>query len=287
MNRLFLLILLPISISFAASIEEVSDYFDKRDVTSEGFENVRTAVKLANEIVASEADSPEMASRALLFSCKAYYFLGDYLPTNRSEKKSEYQKGYLDCKKGIALLEHSFGKPKKEEWKNLLADLYFMYTANFGRWFEDEGRLDALRYWSKEVRPILELLAGELKKEHVFGHGPLRALGRAWFSIPGGRNKALNYLKDAYQKSLHPSLGVSIYPLNTAFYAEALIAKGEEAEAERILEAAIEVAADSKNMEELKNESFKTYGENRMPEMLEEITLCREILNGMNLVESL
>jgi len=287
LNKLFLLILLPISISFAATIEEVSGYFDKRDVSSEGFENARTAVKLADEIVASDANSPEIAARALLFSCKAYYFLGDYLPTSRSEKKSEYKKGYLNCKKGIGLLELSFGKPKKEEWKNLLADLYFMYTANFGRWFEDEGRLDALRYWSKEVRPILELLAGELKKEQVFGHGPLRALGRAWFSIPGGRNKALNYLKDAYQKSLHPSLGVSIYPLNTAFYAEALISKGEEAEAERILEAAIEVAADSKNMEELKNESFKAYGENRMPEMLEEITLCREILNGMNLVESL
>lgn len=284
MNKLFLLILLPISISFAATIKEVSDYFDKRDVSSEGFENARTALELADEIVASETNSPEIAAMALLFSCKAYYFLGDYLPASRSEKKSEYQKGYLNCKKGIGLLELSFGKPKKEEWKNLLADLYFMYTANFGRWFEDEGRLDALKYWSKEVRPILELLAVDLKKEEIFGHGPLRALGRAWFSIPGGRNKALNYLKEAYQKSLHPSLGVSIYPLNTAFYAEALIAKGEKEEAGRILEAAIEVAADPKNMEELKKESFKAYGENRMPEMVEEIALCQEILNGMNLL---
>ncbi len=287
MKKLFLLILLPISISFAASIQEVSDYFDKRDVSSEGFENARIVVKLADEIVASEADSPEMAARALLFSCKAFYFLGDYLPANRSEKKSEYQKGYLNCKKGIGLVELSFGKAKKEEWKDLLADLYFMYTANFGRWFEDEGRLDALKYWSKEVRPVLELLAGDFKKEQIFGHGPIRALGRAWFSIPGGRNKALNYLKDAYQKSIHPSLGVSIYPLNTAFYAEALIAKGQEQEAQRILEAAIEVAGDPKNMEELKEQSFKVYGENRMPEMVEEIALCREILNGMNLVESL
>ncbi len=287
MKKLFLLILLPISISFAATIQEVSDYFDKRDVSSEGFENARIVVKLADEIVASEADSPEMAARALLFSCKAFYFLGDYLPANRSEKKSEYQKGYLNCKKGIGLVELSFGKAKKEEWKDLLADLYFMYTANFGRWFEDEGRLDALKYWSKEVRPVLELLAGDFKKEQIFGHGPIRALGRAWFSIPGGRNKALNYLKDAYQKSIHPSLGVSIYPLNTAFYAEALIAKGQEQEAQRILEAAIEVAGDPKNMEELKEQSFKVYGENRMPEMVEEIALCREILNGMNLVESL
>lgn len=276
-----------ISASQAATISEISDYYDKRAVSSEGFENAKTAAKLGEEIALSEADSPEIAAKGLLFSCKSYYFLGDYLPTGRSEKKLEYQKGYLNCKKAIGLVELSFGKAKKEEWKDLLAELYFMYTANFGRWFEDEGRLDALRYWSKEVKPMLELLAVEMKKEQVFGHGPLRALGRAWFSIPGGRNKAINYLKEAYEKSLHPTLGVSIYPLNTAFYAEALIAKGEEEEAKKILEATLEVAADPKNMEELKEQSFKIYGEYRMPEMIEEIALCREILNGMNLVDSL
>lgn len=276
-----------LSASHAATISEISDYYDKRAVSSEGFENAKTAAKLGEEMAQSEADSPEVAARGLLFSCKAYYFLGDYLPADRSVKKLEYQKGYLNCKKAIGLVELSFGKAKKEEWKDLLADLYFMYTANFGRWFEDEGRLDALRYWSKEVKPMLELLAVEMKKETVFGHGPLRALGRAWFSIPGGRNKALNYLKEAYEKSLHPTLRVSIYPLNTAFYAEALIAKGEEDEAKIILEAAINVSADPKNMEELNQQSFKMYGEYRMAEMVEEIALCREILNGMNLVESL
>ena len=188
----------------------------------------------------------------------------------------------MNCKKGIALLELSFGKPKKEEWKDLLADIYFMYTANFGRWFEDEGRLDALRYWKNEVKSMLETLAGEMNKGHVFGHGPLRALGRAWFSIPGGRNRALGYLKDAYEKSLDPNLKVSVYPLNTAFYAEALIAKGEDEEAKNILERALAVAEDPNKLEALKAESFKKYQEYRMPEMIEEIDLCREIYKGMN-----
>lgn len=282
LKKILLTFLFSLSISFAATIQEVSDFFDKRDISVQGFENARLAAKLGEEIALSETNSPELAARAHLFSCKAYYFLGDYLLENRSVKKLEYQKGYQNCKKGIGLVELSFGKAKKEQWRDLLADLYFMYTANFGRWFEDEGRLDALRYWSKEVKPLLELLAVEMKKEVVFGHGPLRALGRAWFSIPGGRNKALNYLKEAFEKSLHPTLGVSIYPLNTAFYAEALIAKGEEEEAKKILEATIDVASVPENMEELKMESFKVYQEYRLPEMKEEIALCQEILNGIN-----
>ena len=101
---------------------------------------------------------------------------------------------------------------------------------------------DAFRYWKNEVQPTLELLAGEMKEEHIFGYGPARALGRAWFSIPGGRNKAIHYLKDAYEKSLHPTLKVSIYPLNTAYYVEALIAKGEKEEAKRITGGTIKVA---------------------------------------------
>ncbi len=279
----FLLLTLFIPISYAENLNDISDAWDKRGLTPEGFENAQLAVKLGEELASSEKDkNPEVAANAYLFSCKASYFLGDYLPVPRSEKKQIYLKGYLNCKKGMALLELSFGKPKKEEWKNLLADLYFMFIGNFGRWFEDEGRFDAFRYWKDQVQPILELLAGEMKKEHIFGYGPVRGLGRAWFSIPGGRNKAIHYLKDAYEKSLHPTLKVSIYPLNTVYYVEALIAKGEKEEAKRILEATLEVAKDQNNMDQIEQESFKTFNEHRMVEMMEEVELCREIYNGMN-----
>ncbi|MFI5390406.1 MAG: hypothetical protein ACHQYQ_03510, partial [Bacteriovoracales bacterium] len=168
--RFFLLLTLFIPISYAKIFSEISDAFDKRAVTPEGFENAKLAVKLGEELASSEKDkNPEVAATAYLYSCRANYFLGDYLPVPRSEKKLAYEKGYLSCKKGMELLELSRGKPKKEEWKNLLADLYFMYTGNFGRWFEDEGRFDALRYWKTEVQPILEILAGEMKKDYIFG----------------------------------------------------------------------------------------------------------------------
>jgi hypothetical protein len=279
----FLLLFLFIPISYAETLDDISDAWNKRAVTPEGLENAKLVAKLGEFLANSEKDkNPEVAANAYLFSCKANYFLGDYLPVPRSEKKQVYEVGYLSCKKGIALLELSLGKPKKEEWKNLLADLYFMYTGNFGRWFEDEGRSDAFRYWKDEVQPMLELLAGEMKREHIFGFGPARALGRAWFSIPGGRTKAIHYLKDAFEKSLHTTLNVSIYPLNTAYYVEALIAKGEKAEAKRILEATLEVAQDQNKMNQLEQDSFKEFNEHRMVEMVEEIELCREIYNGMN-----
>ncbi len=283
MKKFLSLFIFFFSISHAATLSEISEAFDKRAVSDSGFENAKLAAKLGDELGNSEKEKdPEISARSYLISCKANYFLGDYLPVARSDKKLIYQNGYLSCKKAIALLEQTKGMAKKPEWTSLLAESYFMWTANFGRWFEDEGRLDALRYWKNEVKPMLELLAGEMHQEIVAGHGPFRALGWAWFSIPGGRTKAHNYLKEAYEKSLHPTLGVSIYPLNTAFFTQSLIAKGENEEAKKILTDALDVAADPDKMKELEEESFKVYGEHRMPEMLEELSQCREILKGMN-----
>jgi GH15 family glucan-1,4-alpha-glucosidase len=68
--------------------------------------------------------------------------------------------------------------------------------------------------------------------------------------------------------------------LNTAYYAEALVAKGDKEEARQILEATLSVA-DSGKLEELHNEAVKMYGEYRWPETVEEINLCREIYNGL------
>jgi len=266
--------------SFGATIEEAKTIYNQRAVNSQGFESARLASKFGIEIGQDTQNSPDISAAGYLVACKALFFLGDYLPVSRSEKKEEYKNSYELCQKGIDLVELSKGKAKKEEWTRLLADLYFFYTSSFGRWFEDESKLKALGYWKNDVKPLLELLEEKMGTSAIFGHGPQRALGRAYFSIPGGRNKSLKYLEDSYKNSLHSTLKVAVYPLTTAYYAEALIAKGDKEEARQILEATLEVA-DSGKLEELHNEAFKIYGEYRWAETVEEINLCREIYNGL------
>ena len=280
MKNLFqsiLLFTLSFSTLFGATIEEAKSLYNKRAVNSEGFSNTKLAAKIGKEIGEEPTNSPDVSAAGYLIACKSLFFSGEYMPASRSEKKEEYKNSYDFCQKGIDLIELSKGKAKKDEWNYLLGDLYFFYTSSFGRWFEDESKLMALGYWKNDIKPILEIL--EVRPE-IFAYGPSRALGRAYFSIPGGRNKAIKYLKDAYEKSLHSTLKIAVYPLTTAYYAEALIAKGDKDEARKILEATIEVA-DSGKLEELHDEAFKLYGEYRWAETVEEINLCREIYNGL------
>ena len=279
LNGLFLLFIMVGSSAFGATIEELNALYDRRSVDTNGFENARLAIKLSIEN-ANKENSPQIAAAAYLVACKAGFFLGDYLPVSRSEKKDEYKNSYESCQKGIALIEQTKGIAQKREWNKLLGELYFYYTSSFGRWFEDESKLRALEYWKDDVKPLLELLEGEMGQSKIFCQGPERALGRAYFSIPGGRNKALKYLKEAFENSLHSTLKVAVYPLTTAYYAEALIAKGDKEEAKQILEATLQIA-DSGKLEELHNEA-KLCGESRWAETVEEISLCREIYNGLN-----
>jgi len=276
----FLLFSLSFSTLFGATLDEAKSIYNKRAVNSEGFSNARLAAKLGEEIGQNQENSPNISAAGYLVACKSLFFLGDYLPVSRSEKKDEYKNSYDLCQKGIHLIELSKGNARKEEWNGILADLYFFYTSSFGRWFEDESKLRALGYWKDDVKPILELLEGKAAMNNIFAYGPLRALGRAYFSIPSGRNKAIKYLKEAYENSLHSSLKVAVYPLTTAYYAEALIAKGDKDEARQILEATLAVA-DSGKLAELHDEAFKLYGEYRWAETVEEINLCREIYNGL------
>lgn len=280
LSKAFLLFISICSAIFGATIEEAKSLYKQRAVNTQGFSTARSAADLGIEIGQNQHNSPNVSAEGYLVACKALFFLGDYLPATRTEKKEEYKNSYDLCQKGIALIELSKGKAKKEEWNNLLGELYFFYTSSFGRWFEDESRLRALGYWKDDVKPILEILEGEASQIHIYGYGPLRALGRAYFSIPGGRNKALKYLKEAYEHSLSKTFKVAVYPLTTAYYAEALIAKGDKDEAREILEATLNVA-DSGRLEELHEEAFKTYGEYRWAETVEEINLCREIYNGL------
>lgn len=266
--------------SFGSTVEEAKSLYNQRAVNEQGFSFARSAAKLGSEIGQNSQNPPEVSAAGYLVACKSLFFLGDYLPASRSEKKEEYKNSYEYCQKGIGLIELSKGNAKKEEWNGLLGELYFFYTSSFGRWFEDESKLRALGYWKDDVKPILELLEGKASQIQIYGYGPLRALGRAYFSIPAGRNKALKYLKEAYDKSLSKTLNVAVYPLTTAYYAEALIAKGDKDEAKKILEETLNVA-DSGKLQELHDEAFKIYGEYRWAETVEEINLCREIYNGL------
>jgi hypothetical protein len=263
-----------------ATVEEVTAIYNQRAVNPEGFANARKAIEIAEAIGKQNANAPEIAAAAFFISCKSYFFLGDFQPGPRSEKKQDYQKGYLACKQGIGFIEETRGQAKKPEWNDLLADLYFFYTANLGRWFEDESKFQALKYWRNEVKPLLDLLIEKMGKQAIFAYGPARAMGKAYFEIPGGRPKSLRYLKEAYENTLHKTLKVSVWPLNTAYYAEALIAMGDKVTAKKILEDTIKVA-DTGKVAELHDQGYQEFKEYRMAETVEEINLCREIFNGI------
>ena len=194
-NLIKVFLAFSVSSSFAFTIDEATTAYNKRAVSAEGFENARLAAKLGIEIGSDESNSPDISARGYLVACKAMFFLGDYLPVSRTEKKVEYKTSSEYCQKGISLVELSLGKAKKEEWHDLLGDLYFIYTSSFGRWFEDESKLRALNYWKDDVKPLLELLDEKMGLSKMYGHGPSRALGRAYFSIPGGRNRAAKIFK--------------------------------------------------------------------------------------------
>ena len=127
--RSFLLLALFIPISYAETLDDISDAWDKRAITPEGFENAKLAVKLGEELASSEKDkNPEVAANAYLFSCKANYFLGDYLPVPRSEKKQLYEKGYLSCKKGIGTFGTLFWQTQKGGMeKSFGGPLFYVY----------------------------------------------------------------------------------------------------------------------------------------------------------------
>ncbi|TDJ06908.1 MAG: hypothetical protein E2O68_04240 [Deltaproteobacteria bacterium] len=267
--------------SFAISIEEVEEQFKQRTMDDSGFESMLDVESMGLEIYNSKNLSDAVRARGILIACRAKNFRGEYLPVSRSEQKIEFHEGTNHCRNGIKLLEKKLGTPKNPEDGQTLAKLYFWYTTVFGRWFEDESKFSALKYWNSEVKPILESLIDQMEMEKMLGWGPHRALGRAYYSIPAGKSKSLRFMKKAYMKSRSKNHKVSVYPLNTYFYAESLIAKGKMDEARKILEATLTLAEDEEKLRELNAEAEKLYGDYRWFETLHEIELCREVLHSL------
>lgn len=281
-NLTLLLTLLFSSYSaVSATLGEIQQEFKERTMDQAGFDSMLNVEALGLEIFNNTDLSDRERAKGILTACRAKNFRGEYLPASRRERKIEFHEGTKHCKNGIKLLEKDLGEPKNPENNKLLADLYFWYTTVFGRWFEDESKFDALKYWSSEVKPILDSLIEKMEMEKMLGFGPYRALGRAYYSIPAGKSKSLRFMKKAYTKSRSRSLGVSIYPLNTAYYAESLIAKGKDSEARKILEKTIKLAEDESKLRELNEEAEKLFGDYRWFETLHEINLCREVLQSL------
>jgi hypothetical protein len=267
--------------SSAISIDEVEDQFKQRAMDEQGFESMLEIESMGLEIFNSNDLSDNERARGILAACRAKNFRGEYLPVSRTERKIEFHEGTQHCRNGIKLLESELGEPKNPENGKVLAELYFWYTTVFGRWFEDESKFDALKYWNTEVKPILESLIEKMEMENMLGWGPYRALGRAYYSIPAGKSKSLRFMKKAYMKSRSKKFKVSVYPLNTAYYAESLIAKGKMDEARKVLEDTLAIAEDEEKLKDLNIEAEKLYGDYRWFETLYEIELCREVLNSL------
>jgi len=267
--------------SFGVSINEVEENFKQRTMEDEGFEKILEVVTQGTEIFNDESLPEVVRAKGIMFACRAKNFRGEYLPAPRSERKIEFWEGAQLCKKGIRLLEQELGVPKNPEDSETLAELYFWHTTVFGRWFEDERKLDALKYWKTEIKPTLMALIDIMGMGDLYGMGPFRALGRAYYSIPASKKKSLKFMKKAYMKSRSKVFKVSVYPLNTAYYAESLIARGKDDEAREVLEATLEIADDEEALKQLNEEAEILYGDYRWPETLYEIDMCREVLQSL------
>ncbi|RLA63625.1 MAG: hypothetical protein DRQ88_00215 [Epsilonproteobacteria bacterium] len=267
--------------TFGVSVQDIEQEFKQRSMDDAGFESMLNLEAMGLEIFNSEDLSDQIRARGALTACRAKNFRGEYLPVSRAERKIEFHEGSQHCKKGIKLLEQDLGEPKNSEDREVLADLYFWYTTVFGRWFEDESKFSALKYWKNEVKPILESLIEQMEMGKMLGWGPYRALGRAYYSIPAGKSKSLRFMKKAYMKSRSKTFKVSVYPLNTVYYAESLIAKGKAEEAKVILEKTLTLAEDEEKLRALNAEAEKLYGDYRWFETLHEIEMCREVLQSL------
>ena len=153
-----------------------------------------------------------------------------------------------------------------------LAEAYFWYAANLGRWAEANGILASLKRKKELIENTEAVYDRETQDakpgEDYEDRGADRILGRLYFKLPGfaggSQEKALRYLSVAYEKGRQ-------YALNVVYYAETLYAGGaaDKDRARQILD-------------ELLSHDPAAYHPNRVPETLEEFDMARKLRSEMN-----
>ena len=161
---------------------------------------------------------------------KAIFYYGTKLPDKPKKTKLRIFKDGMDAASVAAnLLEVVPGVAQQHEWRETLARAYYWRCANLGKWAETKGILSSLGKWKKLKRNLNYII--NLDQSHVEEWGAYRILGRAYMAIPyESNNKALMFLKTAYENTLVTVAGITIAnnPITVAFYLEILKEQDEE-----------------------------------------------------------
>lgn len=271
---LFLMMILSFNALANENIQTADSLFAARDLDETG---MKRALEASN-IYAAEANSEsslEMKSEYLIKSSESIYFFADN-SESKDVKKEYFLKGAQLALDAAALLESNPGKPsmpKDLAQKGRLAQAYYWYGVNKGRWAEANGVLNSLSAWPT-VKEYMDFIIDDLKEPQTQFYGANRILGKAYMKLPipwGSNKESLNYLSEAFEKTIgNDPDGISSYGINCLYYAEILETTGERELAKMILEALV-----SKGESE---ESLRQYNPERVPESKKEIKAAKAAL---------
>jgi hypothetical protein len=255
--------LLTSLLSFAsfADMQTAEDLFKARGVKTE---NAYKAYELYFQMAQGEANKDLQAEKYWLAS-QAVYYVGSKA-TDNSDQKKFHQQGFEVAAKGVALLEKvaSLNDVQKET----LANAYYFYGANLGKWGEANGIASSLGRWPELQETMKKIIA--LKMNHIQDYGAFRILGRAMYKLPfplGSNKKSLKFLETAFNETKNGQ-DISHNGLNVVFYANVLIAEDDNATAKAILSSLV-------------NKNAQTYNPDRVPETLVEQEEAKELLKKL------
>jgi hypothetical protein len=227
--------------------------YSQRGYDAAGVTKAKEAVDLYNELAGTTQGSERgyyLAKRA-----EALHFVGTAM-TAKNDKIKAHESGMETAvaaikeftKADAAELEDAeierLKKLPEADLGSLALAVYYR-AANLGQWGQANGVTTSLGRWP-EMRTLLENVI-KLGKKDVMEYGPYRALGRAYFKIPGlfgGDNrKSEKYLNEAVTKTQVPGKTISRNGHNNVYHAEVLAALGQKARAKALLEELIATSA--------------------------------------------
>lgn len=252
--------------SFAAS----ANYQTAEELYKLRGENVQNAFK-AYELyldMAKTEPSEDLKAQNYWLAGQAVFFVGEAAKDN-SEKKKYHTMGFEAAAKGVALLEPKWDS-LSESQKEILANSYYWYGGNLGKWGEANGIASSLGRWPELQNNMKNIIA--LKMQHIQDFGAFRILARAFYKLPfplGSNKKAYNYIEKACEETKHPKYGISRNSLNVLYYAQIMIATGYADDAEKMLKTLVDIT------------DLNDYNPDRVPETKVEQAEAVALLNSL------
>lgn len=253
MIKLITALSLVLSITAQANdANKAADYYSKRDFTADGIENVKKAVEIYDNLVASEPNADTKMTYQMKLA-QSHYFLGSALE-DKDERKAHHQKGVEQSDAIITGLgienAHELTQEQLDQLKADLNDTQELNAANAfyykGINMAQHGNLSGITSSIgrlPEVRGLMNSIRG-LGHESLSSHGPDRTEGRIDFKVPGflggDIDRSEDFLKNAVKNTRAAGQNYSVNGFNNVYLAETFHKNDKEDKAEKLLKAFID-----------------------------------------------